>query len=200
MARFIENPEKDADLAVRNAQRNARRLEASVPKQIQEDEALLPSLIPNSGTTPMEQLRELHRLSIAPYAAMQPFTACRHGCSLCCHYAVMVYPIEAELIAQAIGQPPAAMPQARSDGHGKRCPFLTEEGRCGIYAVRPMACRRHTMVTNSNYWCHPVRSHERSFPLARLTGVDMAFQGVVAHDGRARPQDLRDIRDHFKLP
>lgn len=89
-----------------------------------------------------------------------PVTACRRKCSDCCHIAVLVPKPEAELIAkrtrrklasptvQRGGKPSKRAPEVGRGyedipwGYSSPCSFL-KNGRCSIYADRPMTCRTH---------------------------------------------------------
>jgi len=87
--------------------------------------------------------------------------ACQAGCSYCCHYHVYVTAPEALAIADHMRGWPAAdrdrvlakltenAGQAAALGKDRhvqtniRCAFLGGDDLCSIYAVRPLACRRH---------------------------------------------------------
>lgn len=78
---------------------------------------------------------------------------CRAGCSACCVAGLSVTGVEAEAIREGL----AAMPdeerarlreraRGRESARGEEsaaCPALDEEGRCSIYAARPLVCRSH---------------------------------------------------------
>ena len=38
-----------------------------------------------------------------------------------------------------------------------------------------MVCRQHVALTNTAYWCDPVRSGEITLPMAQLSKVQEAF-------------------------
>lgn len=85
---------------------------------------------------------------------------CQKGCDFCCHYHVYVTPLEVFAIAEevcswTIGRQNTLISSLRNNvekvqGLGVAqhrtlnlaCSFL-QEGACSIYAVRPLACRRH---------------------------------------------------------
>ncbi|MBV8534911.1 MAG: YkgJ family cysteine cluster protein [Alphaproteobacteria bacterium] len=92
-------------------------------------------------------------------ARKEPGFACAAGCAWCCHQQVAVAPAEAVAIARHVLQnfPPPALAALKSRlagldrrtrglGVARRaelkaaCAFL-EDGRCTIYAVRPLRCR-----------------------------------------------------------
>jgi len=71
---------------------------------------------------------------------------CAEGCHSCCHPSLTVSEVEARLIASHLSAHPdlrqRALKLERSDPHhGARCAFLSAQGRCEIYEVRPVVCR-----------------------------------------------------------
>jgi Fe-S-cluster containining protein len=56
---------------------------------------------------------------------------------------------EVERAIAAKGGPRAAMGKKRLPLADRRCPLLSEDGKCSIYASRPFGCR--------TYFCHRVR-------------------------------------------
>lgn len=82
--------------------------------------------------------------------------ACKNGCSHCCNLRVEALPPEVFYIAGFIKAQPQAIQQylieklqAHSEyaqgkpfrDYNKPCVFLTEQGSCAIYSVRPHKCR-----------------------------------------------------------
>ena len=99
----------------------------------------------------------LQRASDAWARPLQAVSACRQGCSHCCHIPVALTDVEARLIGERIGRTPAVPPHApRGEaalgqaqvpgapaddaGYTDPCPFL-EQDVCSIYTHRPLACR-----------------------------------------------------------
>ena len=73
---------------------------------------------------------------------------CGLGCHKCCIPDLTVLTLEASSIVQYLLERPDLIEQLRTleeaDPHkGTRCTFLTTEGACGIYPVRPFICRSH---------------------------------------------------------
>ncbi len=69
---------------------------------------------------------------------------CRSGCASCCVDGLSVLPVEAFALAAAVEarvaaghDPPAARPTDDA------CVFLDVDGRCAVYAARPLLCRTH---------------------------------------------------------
>ena len=69
---------------------------------------------------------------------------CKSGCHDCCHQRLSVAPIEAETIRAALAQLPPDVRARIADraARGIDCAAL-EDGRCTIYADRPLVCRSH---------------------------------------------------------
>ncbi len=75
-----------------------------------------------------------------------PVMSCREGCSDCCRH-IAVFPVEAAFLAASLKSLPAeaAAPirlRARAASREGECPLL-QEGRCLLYASRPLICRTH---------------------------------------------------------
>ena len=73
---------------------------------------------------------------------------CGLGCHECCLPDLTVLTLEASSIVQYLLERPELIETLsileKEDPHkGTRCTFLTKEGTCGIYAVRPFICRSH---------------------------------------------------------
>jgi len=99
----------------------------------------------------------------------QPTTDCRPGCDACCHLYVMIPPGVAEAIgaylvkhlaSSALAELKLELERAASAAEAaadptilrRRCPLLGVDGRCTIYAVRPLTCRAFT--SRSAAACH----------------------------------------------
>lgn len=80
--------------------------------------------------------------------ALAPVSACRKGCSHCCHENLPLLEHEAERLARVSGKPMRRLPSASfndmRDGmtatHGTPCPFLVDDA-CSVYEDRPFYCR-----------------------------------------------------------
>lgn len=98
---------------------------------------------------------------------VMPHTACRKRCSHCCHVAVLVPKPEAALIAartghklgkptvQRGGDPSKRIGRGYEDipfGYHNPCIFL-KEGRCSIYAHRPLTCRTQYNFDDDELLC-----------------------------------------------
>jgi len=88
---------------------------------------------------------ELCRRIAAEYGE---YLTCGEGCDGCCRH-VSLFPVEAVALAAALGGLPAERAAhirelARAASTADACPLL-ENGRCLLYAARPIICRTHGM-------------------------------------------------------
>lgn len=93
-------------------------------------------------------------------AIAAPHSACRRGCSHCCHIPVLVPEQEAALIGKRIGVKPAKVKGIKRGeevraGYDNPCTFL-KDGACSIYASRPLACRQQFNMDSDALLCELV--------------------------------------------
>jgi hypothetical protein len=73
--------------------------------------------------------------------------ACRAGCDACCRTRLSVTRVEADEIRDAMAALPGEVARrlaARAEADAAdRCPALEDDGRCAVYAARPLVCRSH---------------------------------------------------------
>lgn len=72
--------------------------------------------------------------------------ACGPGCSGCCAEQLTVCDVEAELLREGAASLDAAAlgrlgTRIEALAHGAACVFLEGDGRCAVYASRPLVCR-----------------------------------------------------------
>jgi len=72
---------------------------------------------------------------------------CAPGCDSCCRTRLSVTAVEADEIREAIAGLPAEV-RGRAAARGRldasdRCAALEDDGRCAVYAARPLVCRSH---------------------------------------------------------
>jgi len=187
-----DNPERDPRVAQENAQANFERLVTGVPKDIQDRENRVSESIACLPGSAIKKLRALHQEMAVISEAIAPYVACKQGCTACCHYSVHLYPIEAEIIEKRTQHRRLPQTGQEADFNGTPCPFLTG-GRCGFYEDRQMSCRQHVALTNTAYWCDPIRSDAIRLPMAQLSMVQAAFQQIIQKDGRAEHLDIRQV-------
>jgi len=69
---------------------------------------------------------------------------CQTGCSDCCHVRLSITQIEADAVRAEVARWPAERRAALADDPAPdRCAALDAQGRCKIYAARPVVCRSH---------------------------------------------------------
>ena len=135
---------------------------------------------------------------------LKPRTACAKGCSHCCHMATAISGHEARIIGRYTGRAPANLGRANviDDGvqdhlvesfTGVPCTFLDAAGRCSIYVVRPIACRLHHTLndTEANCRIEPGVRPAPTVPELNLTPVIAASAFAFLSD------DFGDIREFF---
>ena len=187
---LIDESEADPLTARTNAQRNFERLREGLSPAILAREDGLATELASLPGSPSKRLRALYAAMAEISAAVEPFAACRAGCSSCCHYNVSVFPLEARYIEEWSGHKRLPARASAADFHGTPCPFL-KGGQCSIYEVRPMACRKHFAITQTAYWCAPERCNDQEFPLVNFTSAYDAFEAIIASDRRGEPLDMR---------
>jgi hypothetical protein len=103
---------------------------------------------------------------------------CAAGCDGCCRIRLTVTMVEAEEIREAVA---ALSPEARQRAAARarldapdRCAALEEDGRCAIYAARPLLCRSHGL---------PVRMvSERGLPVVDACVLNFTERGPAEAD------------------
>lgn len=113
--------------------------------------------------------QELFDLSVAlvePWITSED-AACRIGCAACCSLLIGVTPVEAIAAAEYLrrARSPEELESCRRDVSARidrttgldlatrtfhcrlPCPLLDASGHCGIYPVRPLACRGHNSLS-----------------------------------------------------
>ncbi len=177
------------------AQANAERaadamtaFHASVAKAF--DQTQDPRVSPRKG------LALLREIAARWSATLTPFSACRKGCSHCCHIGVAISPLEAELMGEAIGVRPRHVSrlswnvrQPAGSRPGEACPFL-REGQCSIYAHRPLMCRTLVNLDDDETQCRLDETRAVAYADARaLQAVYLRLSGS--------PRGMADIRAFF---
>lgn len=158
----------------------------------------------------LPRMQWLHRAATVWAEPVAPLSACKRGCTHCCHMPVAVFEDEARLIAQASGRPVCepkdftrlsivGPPEEEGERElrslaaytGQRCPFLSG-GDCSIYEQRPLACRTHFNLDRDELLCR-LSAPEIQVPQADATvllATCFAILGVTR---------VADIREWFPL-
>ena len=151
-----------------------------------------------SMTDTRQTLVRLRNLAHTWSTLVTPYSACRAHCTHCCHIPVALSTVEASIIGEAIGRSAKKFKNSRSVsdrkfGYGHPCPFLVE-GRCSIYAHRPMSCRLQANLDEDELLCELIEDTTVPLPLAD----NMSFYAVYAQ--LSGNHVLADIRDFFPGP
>ncbi len=80
-----------------------------------------------------------------------PAMRCASGCETCCHVDLSVFEVEADAIREALTDLPGdvrARVRTQADRRD-RCAMLVE-GRCAVYAQRPLICRSHGLAVQTD--------------------------------------------------
>lgn len=103
--------------------------------------------------------------------------ACNSGCSHCCHVRLTITAVEADAIQRLVdAMPPAAAAALSANAAAAapdRCAALDTNGRCLIYAARPIVCRSHGA---------PIRLREQSLPVIQVCRDNFVTAGPASAD------------------
>lgn len=105
----------------------------------------------NRKQEPIRHLAVLADEIDAGFAAIQRRQAarmeCRAGCSACCRARLSITQVEEAYLRRglaSLSQTRRAELSARTQEAGREmCPALDDDGRCGVYAFRPLICRSY---------------------------------------------------------
>jgi hypothetical protein len=182
------------DHAARGTERANQALAPHAQAMAQELNAVRRSTAP--ARIALSELRELAgRFS----EVVSPVSACSKACSHCCHIPVMVAESEAQLIGYALRLKPKRvkrspiLEQGRY-GYDMPCTFLAADGRCSIYAHRPLNCRLQLNVDIDELLCRLVEGIAVPVPLANTAQFKAVYLALCASD------TVADIREWFPQP
>jgi hypothetical protein len=174
------------------------------------------AVLNNPAMTVYAKIEALWRAVDEVGAIAKPRSACRKGCSHCCHISVLIPAQEAALIGRRIGVKPAKVTgiTQRGDieaGYHNPCPFL-KDGACSIYASRPLACRQQFNMDTDALLCELIgvppkvpylNLMDYQTALAMMTTHRREIRMPNPHTGRMGPgveyvsPDVGDIREFF---
>lgn len=95
----------------------------------------------------------------------QDLISCKSGCFHCCHYQVEITFEEALVLANYVLEEKVVIDQELLEIQSKipdsnwyeypeelrKCVFVGEKGECRVYEDRPMACRKHNVVSSAEF-------------------------------------------------
>lgn len=122
-------------------------------------------------------------------------SACRPGCSHCCHVLVGMTQTEADIIGKAIGRKPVKLTESKllpkkDYGYHMPCTFLVD-GSCSIYEHRPITCQVYFNLDADNLLCHLIPGKLVPLPLFNATSYQHESVRLAGDDVRG------DIREFF---
>ena len=137
-------------------------------------------------------------------SAISEGIACRSGCNACCSLITYIYEYEAEAMSKASGRPFAKVPLRRKEDvfanaqqyFRQPCPFL-QDGKCSVYAHRPMICRLHHTFNPDASQC------DTSIPKEQLLGSTVYDPDCIEtpyhalNQNRQPPEPWGAIQDFF---
>lgn len=175
-----------------SAQNTFERLAASIPPRLSEREDRFASQIELSKISSSKKLDSLYSFMNELYGFALKYTPCKKGCSYCCHYSITVCEIEIAYIEKHTKKKRRKELLNKKNFHGFPCPFL-EQGICSIYDDRPFACRKHVVLTSTNFWCNPELCNDEEFPILQFTNIDKAFDHIRRESGSFNIFDIRQV-------
>jgi Fe-S-cluster containining protein len=124
--------------------------------------------------------------------------ACKSGCDGCCHVWLTVSAVEADVVREGIA---ALSTAARAElaargrreldreeaGEAPRCAMLADDGRCDIYAARPLVCRTQGHALRYPSGFVPVEAVRIRAASGEVTHCPLNFTG--------RPPEPADVLD-----
>lgn len=127
--------------------------------------------------------------------ALEPYVACKAGCTHCCHMNTMIYEHEAVRLAEVTGRKMVRLPyrpldQVALEGtrfNGRPCTFLVEN-KCSVYEDRPLVCRTHHSLREDVSHCSMKSdfNHIRP-PMYDPDILEVPYMALSASYNRAEP-------------
>ena len=142
------------------------------------------------------KLNRLKKGADALGKVVKPYSACKSGCSYCCHISALICETEARVLAKASGRKMKAVtgvpgPEIVQKWVKVPCPFLVK-GRCSVYEDRPITCRLLYNMADSPEQCDTrIPSEDSYVPLLNLQQLQEGFYFAFANE------NWGDIRDFF---
>ncbi len=129
----------------------------SFAKLVEESLQVYRTILVSLAQTPAgaERARAVHRLIDHEYKIKPPKdVSCSKGCVACCTtFPKQVSNDEAALLASVVRERKIEIDlenlkiQAQAKSKARGCPFLTSDLSCGVYDVRPAACRKYHVTS-----------------------------------------------------
>lgn len=111
---------------------------------------------------------------------------CRPGCDGCCHVELTVCRVEAAVVERALrGLPDRTREEIRHNAQSLsgRCPMLSRDGCCHIYADRPLVCRSQGLPLRYPTDFLPRGAVRQKLPTGAVTCCELNFsEGEIDAD------------------
>lgn len=196
-ANLPENVKAHLPQAQQNAERNALWLTEHKTKDYEVINKHFSELLrgPNTQANRITRLRYISHLWSKTVTTA---SACKKGCSHCCHISVLMPKAEAKLIAKHTGK--KLNPNTKGVPLGEQvdlmrytgtpCPFL-KDNACSIYDHRPFVCRTLVNLDDSDLLCQLVPGANVPVPYANASKQQELFV-ILTQD-----EPYADIREWF---
>ncbi len=147
---------------------------------------------------PIERAKFVHEMidhemvELFKNESVMKLTACKKGCSACCHTQVSVTSDEADLLAARVMDGAALnwanLHKQKSSGDqflefmkipfsDRRCVFLKEDQTCSVYEDRPSVCRTNAVVGTSEQ-CDTKNGQMQTQQILNTYNADMIIMGA----------------------
>lgn len=146
--------------------------------------------VATSERSQVAKFQSLQRITQSVSEIATQSTACKKGCSYCCYQSVSVCELEARAISKLTGRiykkpEYTSVFKDRQMYRGDPCTFLSN-GKCSIYAERPIICRTHVNMSCIAELCD-VTGLDQDVPYLNMSSLTLSIGlicGVEFHDIR----------------
>jgi Fe-S-cluster containining protein len=117
--------------------------------------------------------------------------SCKKGCSFCCHINVDVTEVEVKLIQKYAEERKMEINyEAAADPNRSACPFLSVNGKCSVYKVRPLACRKYFVISDPK-----LCDSKKYGPKIVTTYVNIEMEALTSgiHNAKLKFAPLRQV-------
>lgn len=189
-ALLLERQQMDAE----TAQAKMKALLESHTWMVDDQIGQILSRIVRENASAKSKRRKVIAIANRVTAALEPYVACKPGCSDCCHMNTMIYEHEAIRLAEVTGRKMVRLPyrplnQVALDGaefNGKPCTFLVEN-KCSVYEDRPLVCRTHHSLRDDASQCNMNSANHLRPPMYDPDILEVPYMELNASHNRAEP-------------
>lgn len=184
----------EVNARLKTAPDHAMRQAAMVDPRLQKSIRNLLGAGINAGTA-AKKVMWMRKAADQLAKAFLPYSACRTGCSHCCHIPVKISENEAREMGKAIGRKPVPLERHHElafTGYEYPCPFLAE-GACTVYEDRPAVCRTHMNLDQDELLCRL----DPNGVLIPVPYLDTRLFSMYAFETGGNPDRWGDLRQWF---